>query len=49
VPIAEGQAETPSEENLSMREFLVALVFVAMLMAPCVVAMSANLDDADPQ
>jgi hypothetical protein len=44
-----GAGRTPSEENLSMREFLVALVFVAMLMAPCVVAMSANLDDAGPQ
>ena len=32
-----------------MREFVVALVFMAMLMAPCVVAMMTNLDDAGTQ
>lgn len=30
-----------------MRDFLMGLVFVAMVMAPCVVALTVKLDDAD--
>jgi hypothetical protein len=30
-----------------MRDFLAGLVFVAMVMAPCVLALTVNLHDAD--
>jgi len=30
-----------------MREFLVGLIFIAVVMAPCVVALTTRLDDAE--
>jgi hypothetical protein len=32
-----------------MHDFIVALVFLAMVMGPCVVAMTTRLDDAEPK
>ena len=47
--IAERWAEFPLQGEPPMHDLILALVFAAMLIAPCVLALTAKLDDIDPQ
>jgi hypothetical protein len=40
-----GSAESVDSREVAMHDFLVGLVFVAMVMTPCVVALMTRLDD----
>jgi hypothetical protein len=43
-----GEADVVAVRGeLSMHEFVIALVFVVLIMAPCVVALTTRLEDVD--
>lgn len=45
--LARMRGRTSEMEEWAMHDFVVGLVFVVMVMAPCVVALTVKLEDVD--